>query len=802
MKTLKLFVFSLLLVFVMPKCASSQPQTPWGHDEKTYFYGVEISEILCGYVKITSAPEMKEDRQVLRQEAIVSLNLSVLGGGVNLLITNQYLTDPETEQFFFNQTDIKQGSVSMDFSSVLQEDTILFTSGSGQIHKRIPVTPGLILEGPLTTIHIVNDFIKGDLQKKSYEVYDPSRGEIAEKSYTRLGTDDLELAGKSYSCIMLNEENPSLGVTAKQWYDTETGLNIQTVIANRRIYLADPSVVKNITTANLDEMLFARVGTKIPDIHNIEYMKVRGIIKSSGEKITPESLHAGGQSFSGSVNDNLIEGVFELTPGKYKGENAPPFPTDFSNNQELKKYLAPENLIESSDPVLVEKAREITEGSADAWDAAKRLSKWVAENIEGAVPGGTSAINTYKTRQGECGSHSRLLAAFCRAAGIPARVVAGCMYTTLYGGSFGQHAWTEIWMGRDAGWIPVDATAFETDFIDAGHIRLGEKSTFNPEEMEILEYRMAGGETEQIGDTIPFAFRPYVGKYTDLERNRIFTVTFQNNGLAVDIPGQMVLALNDPDTAERWYPQITRQLYFKFPKTTVGTVEKMYVTQVVPIPKSETPDSMLLDAPAHLAPMIGLYSLPQANLTVAVSARGNALRIPDITGPKGKKVILTESGKSWMSDDGKYEVQFEKNDQGEVSRMIISISFTFKKGEPAASVLEKVIDEEGIEEGIRRYQEMHAVNQGEYIFSEELMNALGYRLIAQNKIAEAIEVFKLNVSDHPDSFNTYDSLGEAYMRKGDNELAVLNYKKSLELNPDNENGKKILEKIQSGENPD
>lgn len=802
MKKLTWLFYTFLLVFIAPECADAQENQNNKTGEKTYFYGVEISEILCGYVKVTSVPEMKEDRQVLRQEAIVSLNLSVLGGGVNLLITNQYLTDPETEQFFFNQTDIKQGSVSMDFSSVLQEDTILFTSGSGQVEKRIPVTPVLILEGPLTTIHIVNDFIKGDLQKKSYDVYDPSRGEIAEKSYTRLGTDELELTGKSYSCIMLNEENPSLGVTAKQWYDTETGLNVQTVIANRRIYLADPSVVKNITTANLDEMLFARVDTKIPDIHNIEYMKVHGIINSSGEKITPESLNVSGQSFSGSVKDNLIDGVFEMTPEKYFGKNAPPFPPDFSKNQELKKYLDPENLIESSDPVLVEKAHQITEGSVDAWDAAKRLSKWVAENIEGAVPGGTSAINTYKTRQGECGSHSRLLAAFCRAAGIPARVVAGCMYTTLYGGSFGQHAWTEIWMGRDAGWIPVDATAFETDFIDAGHIRLGEKTSFNPEEMKILEYRTASGEMEQTGDTIPFAYQPYVGKYTDLERNRIFTVTFQNNALAVDIPGQMVLALNDPDTAERWYPQITRQLYFKFAKTTIGTVEKMYVTQVVPIPKSETPDSMLLDAPGHLAPMIGLYSLPQANLTVDVSARGDELRIPDLTGPKGKKVILTESGKSWISDDGKYEAQFEKNDQGEISRLIISISFTFKKGEPAASVLEKVIDEEGIEEGIKRYREMQTTNQGEYIFSEKLMNALGYRLLSQNKVAEAIEVFKLNVSEHPDSFNAYDSLGEAYMKQGDKELAILNYKKSLELNPDNENGKKMLENIRSGENPD
>ena len=56
------------------------------------------------------------------------------------------------------------------------------------------------------------------------------------------------------------------------------------------------------------------------------------------------------------------------------------------------------------------------------------------------------------------------------------------------GGIFGQHVWTEIFMGN-AGWIPVDATADEIDFIDSGHIRLGEQAAFLPKKMKILEYR-------------------------------------------------------------------------------------------------------------------------------------------------------------------------------------------------------------------------------------------------------------------------------------------------------------------------
>ena len=65
----------------------------------------------------------------------------------------------------------------------------------------------------------------------------------------------------------------------------------------------------------------------------------------------------------------------------------------------------------------------------------------------------------------------------------------------------------------------------------------------------------------------------------------------------------------------------------------------------------------------------------------------------------------------------------------------------------------------------------------------------------QEKIVEAIEIFKLNTEKYPDSWNVYDSLAEAYMKNGNVELAIKNYQKSVEMNPDNENGKEMLEKL-------
>lgn len=75
------------------------------------------------------------------------------------------------------------------------------------------------------------------------------------------------------------------------------------------------------------------------------------------------------------------------------------------------------------------------------------------------------------------------------------------------------------------------------------------------------------------------------------------------------------------------------------------------------------------------------------------------------------------------------------------------------------------------------------------------MNSIGYELINMKKLDDAILVFRLNTEDFPQSWNAWDSYAEAYMNKGDKETAIKYYQKSLDLNPGNENGKKMLEQL-------
>jgi tetratricopeptide (TPR) repeat protein len=77
--------------------------------------------------------------------------------------------------------------------------------------------------------------------------------------------------------------------------------------------------------------------------------------------------------------------------------------------------------------------------------------------------------------------------------------------------------------------------------------------------------------------------------------------------------------------------------------------------------------------------------------------------------------------------------------------------------------------------------------------TELMMNAVGYIYLFKGDTEHAIEILTLNSKLFPNSFNVFDSLGEAYAQAGQKELAIQNYKKSLELNPNSDSGKKALE---------
>jgi acetyl esterase/lipase len=108
----------------------------------------------------------------------------------------------------------------------------------------------------------------------------------------------------------------------------------------------------------------------------------------------------------------------------------------------------------------------------------------------------------------------------------------------------------------------------------------------------------------------------------------------------------------------------------------------------------------------------------------------------------------------------------------------------------------RTVNEQGVAAAIKRYHELKKTEADRYDFSEPELNSLGYVLLNRGQTKDAVEILKLNVELFPQAFNTYDSLAEAYAASGERDLAIKNYRKSLELNPQNTNAVEKLKELE------
>jgi hypothetical protein len=642
---------------------------------KVYF-GIEIDGVLCGYSEHELSYD-DEDGKFLVLKSHVTIMLEALGADVNSEVRLTYHIDPETGQFFYHDSEIKQGQMELQSRIYIEGDQARCEYSLGE-DRVVDLPSDVLLENTLIYPHLIRDFVEGSLTEQTYHAFDVREGEVQNLTYNLIGREHLDLAGATYEAVGFDVSAERTGLNYQVWIDAKTGYLLKSVVGKRAAWRADSSIGQSIRKADVDGLILAPVDIEIPDIHSISYMKVRAKLEPSGLRITPEGLNVPGQSFTGTVENNRVDGVFEIEHKRYDGAGAPAFPPDFSSDPNLKEFLGPDGFIEADDPVLVDKAEEITRNSRDAWEAATRLSEWVAQNIGYAIPGGGSARKTYDIRAGECGAHSFLLASFCRAVGIPARVVWGCMYVSNRGGAFGQHGWNEIYMG-DAGWIPVDATAMETRFVDSGHIRLGAyqsmTTAFNPMEMEVLDYRLTSGEASDAGGADDAVYRAYLGQYMG-PRGLEATVSLSNGTLTVHIPGTPVLPFADPDGAGRWFCRLAGNLFMDFTEED-GEVRAMNIHEVITMPRQSDPEEIEDDTPPQLLPYLGRYLFPQAQAEFQVILRDGGLAVHDPLEDAVVRLKSPDTEGRWLDEFGKNTITFERDADGKVTAMKIDAPSEF-----------------------------------------------------------------------------------------------------------------------------
>lgn len=224
---------------------------------------------------------------------------------------------------------------------------------------------------------------------------------------------------------------------------------------------------------------------------------------------------------------------------------------------------------------------------------------------------------------------------------------------------------------------------------------------------------------------------------------------------------------------------------------------------------------------ADLAALIetgaGIFNEGTCPICHAVGGRGDGRRAPDLTDAE------------WLHSDGSYEGIFrtivwgvERGEMkavtprpffmspsggmtlsGEDRQAVAAYVWSLGHGRLPPLVVAQndfleLLERGDVDGAMALFERESRGGRESLLFGEGAINRLGYEFLRRGRARTAIEIFELNTELHPDSWNVWDSLGEAHMVEGNRRRAIELYEKSLELNPENENAREKLAELREG----
>lgn len=342
------------------------------------------------------------------------------------------------------------------------DDELVFTATTTGKPREMTIDFSDDIPGPVESSRrlAATKFVPG--ASTTFHVFDFSYGDPIETTFTCEASEEVELKSgrRLLHRFRVAPEGPGLPPSTRWVDDTgETrkesmsmmGLEIVSIDADEQQYLAASGTkgAEMFTQSIIDS------NRKLTDRRGLKELIYRLSPKKPGTELSlPETRAQGWIEENGErlfrIRVVVPENDGKQLVGATVGQDDPA----------LADALAPDALIQSDDPAIVEFAQDEVEGETNAWRAARRLEKAVRDHItkKSMGVGFASASETFETCEGDCSEHAVLLAACCRVVGIPARIAMGLVYAPLGddNGVFGGHAWTEV--SIDGEWYALDAT--------------------------------------------------------------------------------------------------------------------------------------------------------------------------------------------------------------------------------------------------------------------------------------------------------------------------------------------------------
>ncbi|MDP6447275.1 MAG: transglutaminase domain-containing protein [Pirellulaceae bacterium] len=190
------------------------------------------------------------------------------------------------------------------------------------------------------------------------------------------------------------------------------------------------------------------VAQNLTDAHQLKKATYRVKLERSDPA---ESFATGFTQRVRSIDKRTAEIVVESLAGDDEREVDPG-----GDEPPTAKELAANSFIQSTDGAVVEMASGVNPDEMDDWKLALALENHVHDSVvtKGFSQAFSPASDVVRSREGDCTEHAVLLAALCRARGVPARAVVGLVYVPAERG-FAFHMWNEVWVNHR--WVPLDA---------------------------------------------------------------------------------------------------------------------------------------------------------------------------------------------------------------------------------------------------------------------------------------------------------------------------------------------------------
>ncbi|MBK8339273.1 MAG: serine hydrolase [Flavobacteriales bacterium] len=214
--------------------------------------------------------------------------------------------------------------------------------------------------------------------------------------------------------------------------------------------------------------------------------------------------------------------------------------------------------------------------------------------------------------------------------------------------------------------------------------------------------------------------------------------------------------------------------------------------EFVPVRKAQPLDSTALDA------FTGRYRVGSDDL-VTITRRGGKLIRQPLRQEAGELVHIGDNVFVSRLDE-RYR-RFAKDSTGEMTVQVMDAIdakdfSTLRRMKEDEHIPFELIMRGKRDEAAKAYADLKAANQADEMVSEERLNFLGYELMNDGQLKQGQDVFFVNMILHGESANVYDSYAEACLKMGNKEMALINYKRALSMDPKNANAARIVGELE------